>query len=527
MNKRMSKKLELTMVSQANRVITLPANLPALTLVTFITIFVALRIWHIAAYSLGGGEAFAMIGAKQDWNGMFSYIVADIVHPPLFYVVLKLWVLIGGESLPWLKLFAVLFGIAMVVPFLLLSRELNLQLPVINLAILLMAMNGYLIHYAQELRMYSMFAFLALCSFWLFIRYFKIPNNDFRSLFILTIVNLLTIYTHYFGWLVVCFEFLFLLIWRRKVLAFGLSIIALLILFSPWAYLVIQEARSIGGLERNLDWVPKPRLVDILDFYFTLNGPIGSHYIQLAGFLLFGLPLLPWLINIVRSGRQDSVSEDAIMFSWLVFLSFGPVMLMFLVSQKLEQAIWIDRYFIFIAVPYLLLISAAVYRLEPKWVRTIYVVLIAVWTIFAGINDLRTNRMAWTGAQLGSRVDWDALALQMEIAEPESDYPVKVYTLPVVSRGVTSGYWTIATSLDYYLDLRNDARFEMVWVRNNDALINKVEEDHFWVAYFYIVDSPQPAPDQLLQENGYRLGDKIIFRQLGNRFVLLPVWKNQ
>jgi hypothetical protein len=134
--------------------------------------------------------------------------------------------------------------------------------------------------------------------------------------------------------------------------------IVLLAIFSPWAYLVIQEARSIGGLERNLDWVPKPHIIDVLDLYFTLDGPIGSRYIQFFGFLLFSLPVLPWLINIVRSRRQqEAIREDAVTLSWLALLSFGPVLAMFLVSQKLEQAIWIDRYFIFIVAPYLLLIA--------------------------------------------------------------------------------------------------------------------------------------------------------------------------
>jgi 4-amino-4-deoxy-L-arabinose transferase-like glycosyltransferase len=525
MNKRMSKKSEFTMVFPANRVINLPLSLTGVALVSVLTIFVALRIWHIATYSLGGGEAFAMMGAKKDWSAMFSYIVSDIVHPPLFYVVLKLWILIGGESLLWLKLLAVLSGVAMLIPLLLLCRELNLRLPVITLAVLLMAINGYMIHYAQELRMYGMFAFLALCSFWLFIRYFRSPGNNIRALFILTTVNLLTIYTHYFGWVVVGVEFLFLLIWRRKIVAFGVSIIFLLVIFSPWAYLVIQEARSIGGLDRNLDWVPKPRPIDILDFYSTLNGPIGSRYIQLFGFFLFGLPLMLWFIKIVRTWRQESIREDVLTFSWLALLAFLPVIVIFLVSQKLDQALWIDRYFIFIAPPYLLLIAVAVYRLEPKWVRNIYIVLIILWSVIAGINDLKTNRMAWAGAQLGSRIKWESLALQMGQAEPALEYPVKVYTLPVVSRGIASGYWTIATSLNYYLDLHNDSRFEIVSVRNNNALIAKVQEDHFWVAYFYIVDSPQPGPEALLEENGYRIGDKLAFSQRGNRIVLLPVWK--
>jgi len=521
----MSRKPAITMASPTNRVINLPISLPAVILATLITAFAVLRVWYMTTYSLWGGEAFSMLGVKQDWNAMFAYIIADIVHPPLFYVFLKLWILVGGESLFWLKLFPVLNGIAMVVPLLLLCRELNLRLPVVNLALLLIALNGYLIHYAQELRMYSMFAFLALCSFWLFIRFFKAADNDIQSLIMLTAVNLLTIYTHYYGWLVVGLELLFLILWRRKILVFGSSIVLLLLLFSPWAYLVIQAARSIGGLEKNLDWIPKPRLTDILHFYSTLNGASGSRYIELLGLLLFNLPLLPWFVGILRARRQGSTEDDAILFSWLAMLSFLPVLVIFLVSQKLEQAVWIDRYFIFIAAPYMLLVAAAVYRLEPKWIRNIYIFLIILWGALAGINDLRTNRVAWTGAQLGSRINWESLTIQMEQAEPASEYPVIVYTADVASRGVAVGYWTIVTSLDYYLDLHNDTRFEMVAARNNKALINQIEEDHFWVAYFDIVGWTEPTPKVALERNGFRVGDEIAYNVHGNRFVLLPVWK--
>ena len=521
----MSNKPTSLVMSATNRVIHRPVSLALGMLTSAITVFVALRIWHITAYSLGAGEIFSMIGAKQNWHGMFSYIISDIVHPPLSYVLLKLWILLGGESLLWLKLFPVLSGIAMVFPFLLLCRELNLRLPVVNLALVLIAINGYLIFYAQEIRMYSLFAFLALCSFWLFFRFFKSTGNDIRSLIILTTINLLTIYTHYYGWLVVGMEFLFLLLWRQKITGFAISVLILLLSFSPWAYLVIQEARSIGGLARNLDWIPKPRLIDILNFYSTLNGPSESRYIKLLGLLLFNLPMLPWFIGIVRTGRQKSNREDVISFAWLAMLSFLPVIVIFLVSQELAQAVWIDRYFVFVAAPYMLLVATAVSRLEPKWVRNLYIFLIVLWSVVGCVTDLRTNRMAWTGAQLGSRIDWEHLARQMSQVESASDYPVKVYTPPVASQGVATGYWTIATSLDYYLDLHHDARFKMVAVRNNHALLDMIDEDHFWVAYFDIVGWTEPAPKAALEKNGYRIGDEITSSQQGNRIILLSVWK--
>src|SRR6185503_5214308 len=191
-----------------------------------------------------------------------------------------------------------------------LCRELGFRWPEMSLALFLAAVNGYMLHYAQELRMYSLFTFLSLCSFWLFMRFFHSTTGTTGRLVILTFVNLLNIYTHYYGWVVVGMEFLFLLIWQRhKLLNFGLSILMLLLVFAPWANQVIREARSIGGLDRNLDWIPKPNVIDVLYFYSTLDGTMGSRYLNAAGLLLFLVPVAWWSWKLVRSGNKSEGND--------------------------------------------------------------------------------------------------------------------------------------------------------------------------------------------------------------------------
>jgi len=488
-------------------------------------LFVALRFWKITYFSLWGGEDFTMIGVKQSWTGMFSYIIADIVHPPLFYILLKLWIALGGESLLWLKLLPVLSGIALVIPFYFLCRELNFQWPEMTLALFLAAVNGYLIHYAQELRMYSLFTFLSMCSFWLFMRYFKKPGTAVQELIWLTLVNLMAIYSHYYDWVVAGMELLFLLIWQpRKLMGFTVSMLVLLLAFAPWAYLVTKEAQSIGGLDRNLDWIPKPTIVEVLNFYSTLNGPFGSRLVKLLGLILFGLPTALWLWKVIRSDLTSERTE-VISFSWLALMSFVPVTVIYLISQRTEQAIWIDRYFIFIALPYLLLVAVAVNRLEPKVLRYLWTGLIVLWSLYAGLSDLRTNRMAWEGAQMGSRVKWDLMTQQLIEAETDRSTPVDIYTLTVISKGLRTGDWAISTSIDYFLDSYGENGFNFVYARDVNALLEKPTlSEHFWVAYFELAASPQPSPKRKLEEAGYRVSDVIVFQQLADKVVLLPVW---
>jgi hypothetical protein len=487
-------------------------------------IFVAARFWHLTAYSLWACESFGLYGARQDWSGLISYAVADVAHPPLFYMLLKVWITIGGESLLWLKLLPVLIAIATMLPFLLLCRELNLRAEEVNLAFTLVAVNGYLIHFAQELRMYSLLMFLGVCSFWLFVRFCNSEIDTKRDLLALFAVNLLLVYTHYFGWLVVGSEFVLLLFWgRRKLFSFSLSVAILILCFSPWAYIVTQAAVRKGGWSI-IDWIPRPNLFSLIHFYAAFNGPFnfrGSTYLRL---LLFGYPVLLWGWHIIR-GSQNEDKGSGITFWWLFLFSFLPIALVYTVSQFLPQSVWVERYFIFMAIPYMILGAMAVNRLRPNWARTAIIVFIVVWSTLAGFRELNSNRIAWEGSQLGSRITWDALAHQLIQAEPSQAGDIKVYALSAITDDIEVGYWTIVESLRFYLDPLNEKRLQAVYVPDVSALPPAARENHFWVAFFESRYLKKHPPQKVLEGNGYRVGEGFQFGSLDNRLVLFPVWR--
>src|SRR5690242_2837184 len=121
-----------------------------------LALFIVARLWRLTAYSVRADEIFSIHAAEQNWLDLIRYVIRDIVHPPLFYILLRIWLLVGGESEGWLRLFPVLTAIAAVCPFFLLCREPKLEPLETNVAFFLFAVNGYLIYFAQELRMYSL-----------------------------------------------------------------------------------------------------------------------------------------------------------------------------------------------------------------------------------------------------------------------------------------------------------------------------------------------------------------------------------
>ena len=81
---------------------------------------------------------------------------------------------------------------------------------------MLIAVNGYLIYFAQELRMYSLLLLLTLSSLWLFAKFLNASATIAAHVLALSIANLLLVYTHYYGWLVVVGESFVLLLWARR-----------------------------------------------------------------------------------------------------------------------------------------------------------------------------------------------------------------------------------------------------------------------------------------------------------------------
>src|SRR5205085_8374391 len=108
-------------------------------------------------------------------------------------------------------------------------------------ALFFFAVNGSLIKYSQEVRMYSLLLCLSLFSIWLFVRYFY----KSKSFIPLVIVNILMVYSHYFGWFVISAEILAILLWQRekfKKTLVGFAVTAAA--FAPWPFAVLQVAMS-------------------------------------------------------------------------------------------------------------------------------------------------------------------------------------------------------------------------------------------------------------------------------------------
>jgi 4-amino-4-deoxy-L-arabinose transferase-like glycosyltransferase len=390
-----------------------------------VVVFVATRLMHLGSYRLWFDEIFTLEVSWRDWRSLIWFVQNYDVHPPLFYVLSKLWIGLGGLSYFWLGLFPALTAIATLYPTYLLARELRLRPAEFNLMIVLMAVNGYLTGYAQEFRAYDWLMLLATFSLWLFVRFFNAPPEKFsKSLWPLAIVNLILAYTHYFGWLLIATEGLFLLFWTRrstwqKTMAFSIAVAGAVVAYLPWAYLVIQAAgQRVEAGQRAVFYIPRPNLFSLVFFYGALDGLLDLPHTTLAGVLLFAAPVMLWGWRSMR-GTLGRASADWPTLMLLAMLATIPVAAAFVISLVLPTAIWGQRHLIIIAAPYFLMVAAAVFRLPSRWLRSTALVALVSWALVAGV---------WAQFVPYKTPAWDTLA-QYIVSQTPVGQRTRIYAL--------------------------------------------------------------------------------------------------
>ena len=370
--------------------------------------YVALRLWHLTDSCLWFDEIFSVHAAEHSWGSLFSFVALDLIHPPLFYVLLKLWIGVGGESLVWLRLFPVIFAAIALFPFVSLCRELKLDFWTRCLALFFFAINGSLIKYAQEVRMYSLLLCLSLFSLWLFARYF----NRGTSFVALLLVNLLLVYTHYFGWFVIVSEIAAVLIfqkikWRRMMVMFAITLVS----FVPWILTVLNAATTGSDLGQNIGWMARPGILAIIQFklallepfYYAASSvePISVYRVSIPLLLVLGVAVVLYFVK----WKLHPEVEKRLVYLLSIFV-FVPVVIAFLASWLLPYSIWGTRHLVLVFAPVAILLAGAIVKIPNAAFKTAVVTLILLFSGYAFVLQVVRDKPQYSWCA------WKPLALQ-------------------------------------------------------------------------------------------------------------------
>jgi uncharacterized membrane protein len=511
-----------------------PTPVNRLLLVLVVVLFSAARLWRLTASCLWFDEIFSVHAAEHPWGKLMHFVAADLVHPPLFYLLLKVWIGICGESLLWLRMFPALTSIAAIPPFILFLREVRLSLNVITLSLFLLAVNGYLIKYSQEVRMYSLLFFFSVCSLWLFVS-FRDAQTSRRRLVALTGINFLLVYTHYYGWLFVVLEASVLLILKRsKLKSFLIGCAVLVFGYVPWMFELARVQTEPKRLGQNIGWIARPGIRQVAQLWILLNQPFlfdQSNADSLANpiavglmLVIFGVPLAVLFRRLLKRDRTIEIKPRPL--SILIIFAFAPPVLTALLSWILPYSVWGTRHLIIAMPAYCAIVAVALASLHPYWAKVTLSLILGCWLLVVGSYSLLRPAPVFIWCR------WEQLAPQLMQIKQESAKPVSVYAFEDL----------VAYHLWFALDRSPNTKFKINVLKNfpgtnedpayflpRDFADVSVQEptvpvaDEIWLAFRSLAWNENQPPLNSFMHAGYRIGRVLTMNAQGEQAFLVQL----
>jgi len=313
-------------------------------------------------------EAFTGVAVKENFHDMIFMIIND-VHPPLYYLTLKVFASFFNYSVYGIRLFSAIFGVLSVWMLYILAKEL-FNVKVARYAALVATISPFAVQYSQEARMYAMLVFFILTAAYFFakgLRTGNIAHYVFWGLF-----TGLSMLTHYMGiifsslyyivfvvWGMVAANESTVSLWREKTKKIFAEVIpskqllagygVAFFVFLPWLKIFIHHVSAKGS---NLSWVKLASFGDIIIVIqmFLFGTPLGEmssgmpqpnelHNIaHISIRMVLAVLLGAGTLYLMRKERKEK-------FFSVLLLSIGFMFVIYLLSVTLpDQQYFVARY---------------------------------------------------------------------------------------------------------------------------------------------------------------------------------------
>ncbi len=343
----------------------------------------AVRAISLDAQSLWRDEVDALRFATAPWSEMLANFTRPGWNGPLYYLLLRGWVALAGASEYALRFFSLLFGVLAVPLTYALGRRL-LNRPAGLAAALLVATSPYLVWYGQEVKMYTLVTALAVLAVYSLRR--VVVGGGVRWWAAMVVATSLAFYLHILAALLVPVLALLYCAWwpqaRRHWLGALVSLACLTLPYLPlarWQVPLLFQARETGFGHFTLGEM----VLILLNGWSTGITGWGGLW---SALLMTALAVWGWVgplslppsppLSPARGGKGRGAGEGlGDLLAWLLF----PLLVVWFIS--LRQPLFTDRYFIWSAPAFYLLIGAglaSLWRLDGwrRWPTVALVVAI-------------------------------------------------------------------------------------------------------------------------------------------------------
>ena len=319
-----------------------------------------LRTATLASQSLWRDEVDAIRFSDWPLPQLLTGLFQTGHNGPLFFLLLRPWRFLTGDSEFALRYPAAVWGTLAVPLGYILARQLGLSRWVGLVTGLLLATSPYLIWYGQEAKMYTLLLLLVTLAF---IAYLKALNGGgARWWLIFTVATSLTFYLHILSPLMLLVYVAVAWLCRDRVRQQWRGwLVSLACLTLPYLPLALwQIPLLLTNFQSGHPFYPLPEQLHLLLQLYS-RGLI--RFGRLTPLVLYIFLLLAGLFLTLPTTRSKSASRRSryLLAVWVLL----PALTVYLIS--LRVAVFEDRYLIYIAPAFYLLIVVGLSSIRPYW----------------------------------------------------------------------------------------------------------------------------------------------------------------
>jgi len=332
-----------------------------------------IRLLGIVSRPIWYDESIAILFAEKGFKAMLYGTLAPTgagsanVHPLGYYTSLWLWMKVFGESLVAARLLSILAALITLYLVYLIAFELMADVKKALISMLIASLSPFLVHYAQEIRMYSLLAMWLMLATYAYLK--AVNSGHWKWWLLFSFSAAFAQYTHHLA----AFYLIALALWPliqgdwKSLYRLTVAGVAALIIYAPWA---IQLPAQFSKVQ-NSYWVARP---DISKFFtlilvYLTNTPLPAGSVALVLFMVLVIVTIG-LVQTIKATRYSASSTGL----WLLYVAFAPALLLFLFSQW--QPVYIER---------ALLPSGTIFCIWLAWVLTSSYLSTALQRVMVGM----------------------------------------------------------------------------------------------------------------------------------------------
>lgn len=285
------------------------------------------------------------------------------LHPPLYYLGLKVFTALFGSGAIAIRLFSVLGVLSTLLLGYFAGQRIFGKTGALYFCIILMSV-PMLAAYSHQARMYTWAAFSVTGVFIYAYLFMKTGNR--RDLILLAIFTLTALYLHYFSmaaaFVANAFVFLYLLLTKsKKIIHHLLSLALVTILFLPWVFIFAVQIKRV----QHAYWAPEVSLNTILSCFTTPFSEQfwASGYSVALTILVYSLIVITLILSFKKSFATYRLAL------WLSVSVFLGTMVVVSIISLISQPILFARYIMTIVTMLAIAPTILIIKTEVKWLK--------------------------------------------------------------------------------------------------------------------------------------------------------------